>query len=113
MSVSPMGRRFLALLVDWLLCSVIAYGLLPSHYLTIAVFTAEVYLFTAISGITVGKRLLGIRVVRISHPEGGPIGFGWAAIRTLLLLTVVPALFLDRDLRGMHDRASETVVVRL
>jgi hypothetical protein len=33
-----MGRRFLALLIDWLLCMLIAYGLFRSRYLTIAVF---------------------------------------------------------------------------
>jgi hypothetical protein len=26
---------------------------------------------------------------------------------------VVPALLTDRDLRGLHDRASDTIVVRI
>jgi hypothetical protein len=111
-SVSSMGRRFLALIIDWLLCTLIAYGLFRSQYLTIAVFAVEVYLGTALGGLTVGKRLLGIRVVRVLR-RGQPVGFGWAAVRTLLLLCVIPALLCDRDLRGMHDRASDTVVVRM
>jgi hypothetical protein len=110
MSVAGMGRRLAALLVDWLLSMLIAYWLTHSQFWTIAVFAVEVYLLTALSGITVGKRLLGIRVIRT---KGGPVGFGWAAVRTLLLLTVVPALLTDRDLRGLHDRAADTVVVRL
>ena len=71
---------------------------------------AAFYILTALGGITVGKRLVGIRAVRIG---GGPIGFGWALVRTAILLTVVPPLLTDRDLRGLHDRASDTIVVRL
>jgi hypothetical protein len=107
-----MGRRFLALLIDWLLCTLIAYGLFRSRYLTIAVFAVEVYLGTALGGFSIGKRLLSIRVVRVLR-RGEPVGFRWAAVRTLLLLCVIPALLVDRDLRGMHDRASDTVVVRV
>jgi hypothetical protein len=36
-----------------------------------------------------------------------------APVRTALLLTVVPPLLTDRDLRGLHDRASDTIVVRI
>ena len=100
----------LALLIDWLLCMVIAYWLTGSQFWTIAVFAVEVYLLTALTGITVGKRLLGIRVIRTG---GGLVGFGWALVRTALLLTVIPPLLTDRDLRGLHDRASDTIVVRM
>jgi uncharacterized RDD family membrane protein YckC len=57
----------------------------------------------------VGKRVLGIRVVRL---DGRPVGLGWALVRTILLLFVVPALITDRDLRGLHDRAANTIVIR-
>jgi uncharacterized RDD family membrane protein YckC len=110
LSVATMGRRVLALLVDWLLSMLIAYWLTHSQFWTIAVFAVEVYLLTAMAGTTVGKRLLGLRVIR---PNGGPIGFWWALVRTLLLLAVIPPLLSDRDLRGLHDRAADTVVVRL
>jgi uncharacterized RDD family membrane protein YckC len=111
-SVASMGRRFLALVIDWLLCTLIAYGLFRSQYLTIVVFAVEDYLGTVFGGFTIGKRLTGIRVVRALR-RGEPVGFRWAAVRTLLLLCVVPALLTDRDLRGLHDRAADTVVVRL
>ena len=52
-------------------------------------FVLEVYLLTAISGLTVGKRLLGLRTIRT---DGSRPGFRWAALRTLLLLCVVPRL---------------------
>jgi uncharacterized RDD family membrane protein YckC len=111
-SVASMGRRFAALVLDWLLCTLIAYGLFRSRYLTIVVFAFEDYLGTVLGGFTIGKRLVGIRVVRVLR-RGESVGWRWAAVRTLLLLCVVPALFTDRDLRGLHDRASDTVVVRL
>ncbi len=110
MSVAGMGRRVLALFIDWLLSMLIARWLIGSQFWTIAVFAVEVYLLTAVTGCTVGKRLAGIRVMRTG---GGPVGFRWALVRTAILLTVVPPLLSDRDLRGMHDRASDTVVVRI
>ncbi len=123
MSVAPMGRRLLALFVDWLLCALIVssftghvlFGSAADHhyfaaqYGTLGLFVLEVYLLTAISGLTVGKRLFRIRAIGL---DGRPPGFRWAAVRTVLLLFVVPACLTDRDLRGLHDRAANTIVVR-
>jgi uncharacterized RDD family membrane protein YckC len=108
-SAASMPRRILALFIDWLLCMLIAYWLTGSQFWTIAVFAVEVYVLTATIGFTVGKRLAGIRTIRT---DGGLVGFKWALVRTALLLTVIPPLLTDRDLRGLHDRASDTVVVR-
>jgi uncharacterized RDD family membrane protein YckC len=118
-----MGRRLVALIVDWVLCYVIAasivghniFAVTDSRYeaaqtAALLLFVFEVYLLTAISGLTVGKRLLGLRTVRT---DGSRPGFKWAALRTLLLLCVIPACLSDRDLRGLHDRAADTIVVRL
>ena len=44
--------------------------------------------------------------------DGRPVGPLWALVRTALLLVVIPALLWDRDYRGLHDRATHTVVVR-
>jgi uncharacterized RDD family membrane protein YckC len=124
MSAAPMGRRMLALIVDWLLCALIASSLtghvllggagdkhyFASQYATLGLFALEVYLLTAISGLTVGKRLLRVRVI---STDGRPPGFRWAAVRTVLLLFVIPACITDRDLRGLHDRAANTIVVRM
>jgi uncharacterized RDD family membrane protein YckC len=118
-----MGRRLVALILDWVLCYLIAslivrhsiFTVTDAHYqdaqwLALLLFLVEVYLLTAVSGLTVGKRLLGIRTVRT---DGSRPGFGWAALRTLLLVIVIPACLSDRDLRGLHDRAADTIVVRL
>lgn len=119
-----MGRRVLALFIDWILCELVVSALthhslargasdpryFASQYWTLLAFSLEVYLLTAISGLTVGKRLVGIRTIRTN---GGRPGFGWALVRTLLLLTVVLPLLYDRDVRGIHDRAADTIVVRI
>ena len=109
-SVASMSRRVLALFIDWLLSMSIAYWLTRSQFWTIAVFTVEIYVLTALTGLTVGKRLVGIRAIRTT---GGPIGFRWSLVRTAILLTVIPPLLTDRDLRGLHDRAADTIVIRL
>jgi uncharacterized RDD family membrane protein YckC len=118
-----MGRRLAALIVDWVLCYLIAstivrhsvFTVTDAHYqdaqaVALLLFAFEVYLLTAVSGLTVGKRLLGLRTIRTN---GSRPGFKWAALRTLLLLFVIPACLTDRDLRGLHDRAADTIVVRL
>jgi uncharacterized RDD family membrane protein YckC len=123
-AVAPMGYRMAALLADWLLCLLIVSGVTrhsilngvgDPHYFptmgwTLVLFAVEVYLLTAISGFTVGKRLFKIKVIRT---DGGRPGFAWAALRTALLICVVPALLSDRDMRGLHDRAADTIVVRM
>ncbi len=109
-SVAGMGRRVVALFIDWILCMLIGLAIFHSRgWTTLAIFAVEDYLLTALTGFTLGKRLLGIRVARL---DGHPVGFIWALVRTLLLLTVVPPLITDRDLRGLHDRAANTIVIR-
>jgi len=39
------------------------------------------------------------------------VGFGRAAVRTLLTGVIFPAAMVDADGRGMHDRATGTVVI--
>lgn len=109
-SVAGVGRRIGALCIDWLLCMIIAVAVFHSQYWTIVVFAAEVYVLTALTGFTVGKRIVGLRVVRL---DGRPVGLWWALLRTLLLLAVVPPLVFDGDLRGLHDKAADTLVIRI
>ncbi len=115
-SVAGIGRRLGALLIDWVACAVIAMGVLGGdkdvakvQYLTFAIFAAETYLLTALTGYTLGKRLLGLRVARL---DGKPVGLVWGLVRTVLFLVVVPPLIFDGDQRGLHDQAANTVVIR-
>ncbi len=74
-------------------------------------FAIEVLLLTALTGQSLGMRVLGIRVARLAEPDGPP-GFVPAALRTALLMLVLPALIFDRDGRGLHDKAAGTAVLR-
>jgi uncharacterized RDD family membrane protein YckC len=114
-SVGGMVRRIGAIFIDWLLCTFIVVALIrPTSgdvgYFTLLIFAAQDWVLTSLTGFTIGKRLLGIRVARLDGKMIGPL---WGLLRTVLLLTVVTPLFLNQDQRGLHDRASNTVVVRM
>jgi uncharacterized RDD family membrane protein YckC len=113
-SIAGMARRVGALFIDWLLCTLIVVAAInppqaEAAYWTLLLFAAQDYIFTALTGFTIGKLILRIRVTRL---DGSMIGPGWALVRTVLLLTVVPPLIVDKDLRGLHDRAANTAVIR-
>jgi len=121
-SVAGWSRRLGALLIDWIACSLIAIAFLYHPHAghtadvfveprlwTPVIFAIEDFVLTALTGFTIGKRLLGLRVVRL---DGRPVGL-WALPRTILLMLVVPTLMMDRDLRGLQDKAAGTVVVRI
>jgi uncharacterized RDD family membrane protein YckC len=122
-SIAGWSRRFGALLIDWFVCSLIAIAFIyhPSagHAVDVfseprpwtpLVFGIQDFLLTATTGLTLGKRLLGLRVIRL---DGKPVGFARAFARTVLLMLVLPALMMDRDLRGLQDKAANTAVVRI
>jgi uncharacterized RDD family membrane protein YckC len=109
-SVAGVGRRLGALIIDWLACTVISLAIFKVQVWTIVFFAGEVWLLTALTGFSLGKRLLSIRVARL---DGKPVGLLHALIRTVLLLLVVPAMVFDKDLRGLHDKAARTVVLRM
>ncbi|MFI5755408.1 RDD family protein [Streptomyces sp. NPDC051569] len=115
-SAAPLGRRFGALLVDWALCVLIAYGLLASgdwqaagNWALGILFVLSVLTVSTV-GSTPGKRLFGLRVVAES---GGRISLGRVLLRSLLLCLAIPALIWDRDGRGLHDRLARSVQVRI
>src|SRR4051794_28380831 len=70
-SVAPVGRRLGALLIDGWLCSLIAYGLLArgnvaeANLWTTPVFFVMSAVLLATAGFTPGKRLLGLRLIRL------------------------------------------------
>ncbi|NJP99735.1 RDD family protein [Streptomyces zingiberis] len=115
-SVAGIGRRFGAIFIDWALCVLIGYGLLSGGDLrsannwALVVFALLSLTTVGTLGFTPGKRLLGLRVIA---EDGSRLGAPWAALRTLLLVLVVPALVWDRDGRGLHDRLSRAVQVRI
>ncbi|WP_299530838.1 RDD family protein [uncultured Streptomyces sp.] len=115
-SIARPGRRIGALFIDWALCMVIAYGLIAqgdqqaAGNWALLVFLVMSLLTVGTIGCTPGKRVLGLRVVA---EGGGRIGLGRVLLRTVLLLVVIPALVWDRDGRGLHDRLSKAVQIRM
>jgi hypothetical protein len=54
--------------------------------------------------------LFGLRMIRVEKDVA--VDPWRALVRTALLVLLVPALVFDRDGRGMHDRLTDTAVVR-
>jgi uncharacterized RDD family membrane protein YckC len=101
------GQFLLDLLVGGLVASAISFP--APTYLSLAVWAVLVTLPVAVIGQTPAMVLTGLRVVRV---DGARRVGAWALARTVSLFFVVPALVMDRDARGLHDRVSRTVVVR-
>jgi uncharacterized RDD family membrane protein YckC len=115
-SIARAGRRILAICIDWgiaLLISNFAFG--GDSWATLAVFAIEQILLIGTLGYSIGHRIVGIHVVRLGGGPAGPIPAGPipAVVRTLLLCLVIPAVIFDADQRGLHDKAVNTVLVRM
>lgn len=104
------GARLGAFLLDALMCDLIAFGLLRNITWVTPIFALEVVVLTAFGSASAGQRLRRLRVVRLDGSRVGPVR---ALARTFLLCLLVPALIWDRDGRGLHDKATGTVLVRV
>lgn len=97
--------------MDWALASLIAYAFFGGTEISIlVVFAVEQILLVGLLGFSVGHRIFGMQVQKLS---GGPAGPLAGVVRALLLCLVVPALIFDADQRGLHDRAMGTVLVKV
>ncbi|RDH75852.1 RDD family protein [Mycolicibacterium moriokaense] len=117
-SLARMGRRIGALFVDWL----IAYGLaalaMTIGWVSVSTLSTAVLLVWLVLGMvsvrlfgfTPGQYALGLVVVPVDNRLH--VGIGRALVRGLLIAVVIPPLFTDSDLRGLHDRLTNTAVVR-
>ena len=111
--VASFGRRLLALLIDWALCTLVA-SLLVADLRTnpwpqLGVFVLAHGFFVGLFGRTLGMTVTRIRCVSIA--DGGAIGIPRALLRAVLLALVIPAMITDGDGRGVHDRVVGSVVV--
>ena len=112
-SLAPFGTRVGAFLVDAVGSALVA-GLftapdLPGNWSLLA-FAVVTVGTLVVFGQTPGMRLLGLR---LAHPEPGKRLAPWrGVVRTALLLLLVPALVVDANGRGLHDRLTDTAVVR-
>lgn len=117
MPVEPaaLGRRFLALMVDWVLCLLIGafIGRLTGSqpWQAPVVLVLEYTLFIGVFAQTPGMALL--KLTCVSTADGGPIGIARAFVRAVLLALLIPALIMTKDQRGLHDRAAHSIVVKI
>ena len=110
--LAPFGRRFGALLIDWGLCLLVAAFYAnpmkvawPAVLVLIVLNTVCIGLF----GQTPGMALAGVRCV--SYTDGGAIGLLRAFVRAILLALLIPAVILNANRRGLHDRAAGSIVI--
>lgn len=113
-SVAPVGRRVLALLIDWVSAMLVAgflapYGTDSYALMVLVIFAVQVTVLQWLMGSSFGQRITGIAVVRV---DGGRLGLLPLALRTALICLVIPPAVWDTDTRGLHDRAARTVCVR-
>lgn len=120
-SVATRGARLLALLVDLVLMALVTSLFVEVdvnrpdvmqrfNYLSVLVWFVITALMISLFGFTAGKALFGLRVVRLDgRPMVGPLR---AVPRTVLTALLLPAAIGDADGRGLHDKATGTVVVR-
>lgn len=113
------GKRFTALLIDWILCLLIGAALTRVTGIftggserglwPLVVLAVEYAVLIGPFGQTVGMRLARIRCVSVT--DGGTIGIPRALLRGVLLCLLIPALVIGPGGRGLHDRAAGSIVV--
>jgi uncharacterized membrane protein (DUF485 family) len=109
---APLGRRFGALVLDWIACVLVSGTFakpMTQGWAPVFVLIVEYGFFVGLFGFTPGMFLTKLRCVSVT--DGGPIGIPRALLRGVLLALLVPALIMDRDRRGVHDRLSGSAVL--
>jgi uncharacterized RDD family membrane protein YckC len=119
-SIPTYGMRFGALVVDCIASGLVAAlfvagrhardvsDRLPGSWSLIPL-AVDYLVGLCLGGQTLGMHLFGLRVVRLDGRRILPIP---AAVRTALLFALIPAVIVDKDARGLHDRLTGTVVVK-
>jgi uncharacterized RDD family membrane protein YckC len=118
-SVAGWGRRLLAVTIDWF-GSLMVVGVFlgtdlwsgtgATQWAPLLVFATERWLLTSLSGGSAGQLVTRVRVVRTGGSRLDP---GRALVRTVLLCLVIPPVVYNRDQRGLHDLAVDSVTVRV
>jgi uncharacterized RDD family membrane protein YckC len=109
------GRRFAALMLDWIMCLGIAALFTPkapgaAQFFPLLLLFAEVSLLTVLTGSSAGQRILRLRVV--DDQTNGVVSPLRILARTLLICLVVPAIMTNNG-RGYHEVLTHTNVIAL
>ncbi|BAL86586.1 putative integral membrane protein [Actinoplanes missouriensis 431] len=109
-----LGPRLAAIVIDWVLCLLIASiyaSPAEAAWPPVVILVVANTFFLGLFGQTPGMRLTRIRCA--SYPDGGVIGLRRAAIRGVLLGLFIPAMIMDGQGRGLHDRAAGSIVAAI
>lgn len=110
-SIARAGRRIVAIVIDWGIALLISnFAFAGDSWATLAIFAAEQILLVGTLGYSIGHRIAGIHVVKLGGGTAGPLA---GLVRALLLCLVIPAVIFDPDQRGLHDKAMNTVLIRM
>jgi hypothetical protein len=120
-SLATTGPRLFAFLVDAAASGLVAARFVPHSdgdslaerlpgSWSLIPFVLDYVVGVLVAGRTLGMYLTGLRLIRVSKDAAvDPLRI---VGRTALLCALVPALVMDRDGRGLHDRLTDTAVVR-
>ena len=110
---ASLGRRLLALVIDWTMCLSIAVllspSVIPDNISTLIIFYLEVCLFTITFQASAGQRIMAIKVV--TYPDQRRVRPTKILLRTLLICLVLPAVFTNNG-RALHDHVANSQTVR-
>ena len=119
-SLTTSGPRLGAFVVDTLASTLVAALFVHGHGSTfvdklpgswsLIPLAVDYLVGSLLAGRTLGMYLFSLRLVRVDRTAA--VDPGRIVIRTVLLFLLVPALIFDRDGRGLHDRLTDTAVVR-
>jgi uncharacterized RDD family membrane protein YckC len=128
MGYAGLGSRFVALLIDGIIVSVIGgiigliFGSSPGEpngvvsVINLVIGAAYYIYFIGSSGLTLGGRVLGCKVVDYN---GQQPSYGTAAIRWLMSIVSAAVLFIgyiwaffDKNKQTWHDKVARTYVVK-
>jgi len=115
-SLARPGRRIAALAIDWGLAYGLSLAFFPTGpwqtngFVTLGLFAGIQSVFLLLLNGGIGHIVLGMRVVPIN---GGRLAPWRPLVRTALLCLFVPAVIVDADQRGLHDRLAGTMLVRV
>lgn len=107
------GRRFLAILIDWLMCRSIIVLLgnnsfTENQFSTLILFYFEVVFFTFILQASAGQRIMGIKVVDMF--DESRVGLNRILLRTFLICLVIPAIW-TKNLVPLHNLFTRTKTI--
>ncbi|APF39752.1 RDD family protein [Neomicrococcus aestuarii] len=110
-SIARFPRRIGAIVIDWgiaLIISAVFFNY--DSMVTLLIFLVTQILFVGVTGHSVGHRAFGMQVQKMNGTASDLLS---GTIRSVLLALFIPAFIIDGDQRGLHDRAVNTVLVRI